>query len=141
MRKIRDCEFVIVEWLDSAEVQGWKFHEDLNLTSPTRCFSAGWVVAEHKDFIAVAGSVADWDDENPGNFQHCGVMQIPKVSIIRVIEAQETAAELSGVPMPGYRKDYVARDYVAALKMLPEDMRSEILSGVAGENREGGEHG
>ena len=95
MRTIRDCPFVIVEWEDSAEYQGgWRNFDGFEGEPPLQCLTAGWVVFEDKDSLAIAGSLADYQDDREHNFQVNSPMQIPKRAIIRTLEGPEAAARL-----------------------------------------------
>lgn len=98
MKKIRDCPFVIVEWLDSASINAGEWHYPDKSDLPTgvsKCVTAGWTVRETDDALVVASSfVAFEGEEEETDFGFCHIMQIPKRAIIREYQAQDAAAAL-----------------------------------------------
>ena len=68
---------VLVEWVDSVEVTGWRLLDDIPpcTTFPVR--TMGWLIEESDEAITVAGSL--------GVDQACGMMRIPVVAIKRII--------------------------------------------------------
>ena len=93
MKKIRDCPFVIVEWLDSGEYEGWHYFDTFKPTPIVHATTVGWIVHEDDDGLTVAASLADYQEDRE-NFHFCGAMHIPKRAIIREYHAQDAAAAL-----------------------------------------------
>ncbi len=97
MKEIRDCKFVIVEWVDSASINdgGWIKPAYDKVPGCMACTTAGWMVKEDADSIGIASTLAGYDrDEVPEDFQFCHVMVIPKKAIVREYQAQDAAAAL-----------------------------------------------
>ena len=76
---------VRVEWVDSCTVDKWTplHYADFE---PVRCKSAGFLVKDGPDFIAIAASLANGVEGG----QACQVLCIPKAAILRS-EVMESA--------------------------------------------------
>jgi hypothetical protein len=71
---------VIVKWVDSHEVIGWTFVDDLPEYKPKHILTAGFEVERTDDGIVIASSLGSDPD------QVCGTMMIPKCAIVTVNE-------------------------------------------------------
>ena len=79
-------QLVLVEWLDSRRGEGWTRIDDLCADlEATRCKSVGWIIAQDKNSLTLAGHLA----ENPE--QCCGDMTIPAKAILSVSPLRTTA--------------------------------------------------
>lgn len=71
---VADPKLVMVEWLDSRRGEGWVRLDELESTL-TKCRSVGWIIAQDKESLTLAGHLGD----NPA--QCCGDLTIPKRAI------------------------------------------------------------
>lgn len=72
-----------IKWLDSYGCTNrWKEIE--NITEKLICETVGFVISETSDLISLANSIAYETDETVE--QANGIMTIPKVSIVEIIE-------------------------------------------------------
>ena len=68
---------ITVWWLDSCGPEDhWHSLEEVQTYSPVKARSAGWLVKEDDLCVVIAGTVVE-------NGQVCGVVCIPKCSILR----------------------------------------------------------
>jgi len=70
---------VKIEWLDSAETLGWHYKDDINFGFK-RIVSVGYLVKDEKEYCSIAPHITDTEDDT---YQCCGLMCIPKCSIIK----------------------------------------------------------
>ena len=71
---------VLIKWIDSSGADGWTHNE--NLPEIVNCFTLGFILKEDKDYMTVAGTVADFPEGI--NDQSNSPMCIPKISIIKI---------------------------------------------------------
>ena len=75
---------VLVEWEDSQRpLAGWGWIDELAAPDPSNCISVGYLVAENKAAINIAGTVADLDYQR---HQACGIVTIPRRAIKRIMD-------------------------------------------------------
>lgn len=69
----------LVEWVDSTGISGWESIKRIDKFEHSYCVSAGFLIKETKDFIAITNSLADLDTDYGA---HDLTMVIPKVAIV-----------------------------------------------------------
>ena len=85
-------KLVMIEWVDSVQADGWQLlepiegHED----KAARCRSVGWLVRDGAEVKVLAPHMMDETDHvSP---QVCGVMDIPVVTILAIMDLVEKEA-------------------------------------------------
>lgn len=73
---IPDGSMVYIAWVDSAGSDGWQ--EAVIDADTSACESCGFLVAQDKQFVLIAGSKAT------NSVEHNGTMQIPKTAIVKI---------------------------------------------------------
>jgi hypothetical protein len=82
-----DWTFVVVEWVDSTTPgPGWQTPATFDDYPPSRCRSAGWLVADTPGHVTVAAHVASFDNANGVDLQ--GVMCIPRGCVVSITTAK-----------------------------------------------------
>ena len=69
-------DLMIIEWVDSSELCGWTFVEDVPKCAPKKIRTAGFIVERSSAGIVIAASVDKAEE------QVCGTMTIPQSAII-----------------------------------------------------------
>ena len=70
---------VKIEWIDSGEITGWRFKDEINFKAKT-IMSVGYLVKKTDRFHALASHITDIKKDD---YQCCGVMCIPNCSILK----------------------------------------------------------
>ena len=73
-------KLVIVEWVDSHSIDGWRTIEDMKPDGICRCQTVGWLMRKDKELVSVVQSLAfDGRDSN-------ATTNIPTGSVKRIRE-------------------------------------------------------
>lgn len=86
MKKLSSIPYrlVEVEWEDSARpISAWQWIEDYEIPEVVKCRSVGYLIADHKNGIALAPNLGDVDCER---IQASGIIRIPRSAIRRMAE-------------------------------------------------------
>ncbi len=83
---------VIVTWKDSRQpTAAWRFLSAIEPPCPVQCMTAGWLIAETPDAIAIATSLGDVQDDD---VQANGVTQIVRSCISRITDLAPEGASV-----------------------------------------------
>lgn len=84
----------MVEWEDSTQpVSNWRYLNDPPPLEIIQCVSVGWVIGKSDKVIMLAPNIGDY--ESGEGAQGTGFIRIPKSSITRIVELQETTSSAS----------------------------------------------
>lgn len=83
-------KLVLVEWADSLQpISSWHMLDDLPKLEVANCSTVGWLVAEDDICLMLAQTVADLGTDTA---QAIGLMRIPKICVIKMVEQAPTPA-------------------------------------------------
>lgn len=84
-------KLVVVEWEDSAQpVSGWHYLDEAPELEVVCCKSVGWIIADNSKVMMIAPNLGDY--KSGDGAQGSGFIRIPKNSVTRVIELQESTS-------------------------------------------------
>lgn len=76
---------VVVAWQDSRQpTAAWRFLSAVEDPAPVQCVTAGWLVSENDQAIAIATSLGDVHD--PDGIQANGITQIVRACITNITD-------------------------------------------------------
>jgi hypothetical protein len=82
---INNKKLYIIKWIDSYTLGDyWQSIEDLDKPIDHVCISVGWIEKETKNNIVIIPHISDINSKGKG--MGCGIMTIPKVSILERIK-------------------------------------------------------
>lgn len=84
-------KLVQVEWEDSAQpVANWSYLTNTPSLEVIQCVSVGWLIDENDKVVMLVPNIGDY--ESGSGAQGSGFIRIPKSTITRTVELQETTS-------------------------------------------------
>jgi len=54
-----DKDIFLIEWLDSKGMERWEYIDDIEPMPPCVCYSVGFMIEKHKEYITIALGLSD----------------------------------------------------------------------------------
>lgn len=84
----KNPEFVLIEWLDSAQPEpAWRHLDNLPDLDVIHCVSVGWLAGESRGVKMIAPNIGDFDSGT--HAQASGFIRIPSAAVTRMVTLVE----------------------------------------------------